>query len=107
MKRPLPFVLTILLSTPLVAGADTLPGEAKAFQCTACHGPEGMKAAPGQPAIGGRPAEELVAILQDYQHLRRINPAMQVLLLGMSDEDVEDVADYFSLTGKTTTAAVR
>lgn len=107
MKLALPLLLAGLTATAFAAQADTLPGEAKSFPCTACHGPEGMKAAPGQPAIGGRPAEDLIAILRDYQHLRRINPAMQVLLLGMSDEDVEDVADYFSLTGKTTTATVR
>jgi cytochrome c553 len=59
-----------------------------------------MKSAPGQPAIGGRPVDSLFSMLQDYRHLRRINPAMQVLLFGMSDRDVADVAEYFSLSGK-------
>lgn len=104
MKAPLPFLLAGLLASP-AAMADILPGADKAFQCTACHGPDGMRAPPGQLAIGGRPAEVLVTILQDYRHLRRINPAMQVLLLNMSDQDIEDVADYFSLSGTTTSAA--
>ncbi|NTV97175.1 MAG: c-type cytochrome [Thiobacillus sp.] len=103
MKAPLTFLLAGLLAAPGVL-ADTLPGADKAFQCTACHGPDGMKHAPGQPAIGGRSSAELTAILQDYQHLRRINPAMQILLLPMSDQDLENVAEYFSLVGKTASA---
>jgi cytochrome c553 len=99
MKTALSLLLAGLLAWPVAAPADSLPGEAKAFPCTACHGADGMKSAPGQPAIGGRPAEALVALLQDYRHLRRINPAMQILLLPMSDQDVEDVAEYFSLAG--------
>lgn len=99
MKTALPLLLAALLAHPLAARADSLPGEARAFPCTACHGPDGMKSAPGQPAIGGRPAADLVALLQDYRHLRRVNPAMQVLLLSMSEQEVEDVAEYFSLAG--------
>ncbi|MFA5083252.1 MAG: hypothetical protein WC474_11945 [Hydrogenophilaceae bacterium] len=104
MKAHLPFVLAALMAS--TAMADILPGADKAFQCTACHGPDGMKAPPGQLAIGGRPTEALVALLQDYRHLRRINPAMQVLLLNMSDQDIEDVAEYFSLSGQTTQAGL-
>ncbi|MDD3530680.1 MAG: hypothetical protein PHS77_12460 [Gallionellaceae bacterium] len=99
MKHTLSLLLAALLALPLAVRADQLPGEAKAFKCTGCHGPAGMKSAPGQPAIGGRPAEDLVAILLDYQRLRRINPAMQALLLGMDDADLEDVAEFFSLAG--------
>lgn len=103
MRALLPLLTAGLLAAP-AAQADALPGEAKAFQCTACHGPDGMRHAPGQAAIGGRSVEELVAILKDYQHLRRVNPAMQVLLLSMSDQDIENVAEYFSLAGQTASA---
>lgn len=99
MRTPLSLLLAASLGLPLAAKADPLPGEAKAFKCTGCHGPTGMKSAPGQPVIGGRPAEALVAILHDYQRLRRLNPAMQALLLGLDDADLEDIAEYFSLAG--------
>ncbi|TCJ11508.1 hypothetical protein EZJ19_15700 [Parasulfuritortus cantonensis] len=104
MKRLIPAFLAGALIWAGAARADILPGETKAFQCTACHGPTGMRHAPGQAAIGGRSAEELAAILRDYRHLRRINPAMQVLLLPMSEQDVDDVAEYFSLVGQTAAA---
>lgn len=99
MKHTLSLLMAALLALPLAARADQLPGEAKAFKCTGCHGPAGMKSAPGQPAIGGRPAEDLVDLLEDYRQLRRINPAMQALLLGMERQDIEDIAEFFSLSG--------
>jgi cytochrome c553 len=106
--KPALFLLAALSAAAFPAQADILPGEAKALHCTSCHGTDGMKSAPGQPAIGGRPTEALVAILHDYKHLRRINPAMQVLLLSMSKQDIEDVAEYFSLSGQPAAqAAVR
>ena len=58
-----------------------------------------MKSAPGQPTIGGRPVDEIKAILHDYQTLSRINPAMLALLIGMTEQDLEDVAEYFSISG--------
>lgn len=97
-SKQLPLLIG-LLALPALTLADRLPGEAKALYCTSCHGQQGMKSAPGQPAIGGRPAQELVAVLHDYQRLRRFNPAMQMLLLSMSEQDVVDVAEYFSQAG--------
>ncbi|GEM_PF-4486685 len=103
MKHRFPKTLLLALSLASLihgASADQLPGEAKAFQCTGCHGPHGMKSAPGQPAIGGRDPDEILALLKDYQSLHRINPAMLALLIGLRDEDLEDIAEYFSLVGE-------
>ena len=63
--------------------------EQKSVACTA-----------GQPAIGGRDPDEILSLLKDYQSLHRINPAMLALLIGLRDEDLEDIAEYFSLVGE-------
>lgn len=96
MRLPRALLLACLVGLPGAALAD---GAAKAHLCTGCHGNDGQKAAPGQAGIGGRPVAALVAAMQDYQHLRRLNPAMQVLLLSMSDQDINEVAEYFSRAG--------
>lgn len=98
-------VLSGLLTSALPVAADMLPGEAKAYGCIGCHGADGMKSAPGQPAIGGRPAEALLALLHDYRALRRINPPMQFLVLNMTEDDLENVAEYFSLIGSDQTGS--
>lgn len=100
MKPCAPYLFAGLLAVSSAALADVLPGEAKAFPCTSCHGPDGMKHAPGEAAIGGRSEAELIAILNDYRQLRRVNPAMQALLLSLNERDIADIAEYFSLSGK-------
>lgn len=90
--------ISALLTLPAQA-ADEQTGAAKAHLCTGCHGSDGMKAAPGAVPIGGRPVVALVSAMQDYRHLRRLNPAMQLLLLSMTDQDILDVAEYFARSG--------
>lgn len=93
----LTLILALLALTP--AHADELPGADKARYCISCHGENGLKSAPTQPAIGGRSAADLIVLLDEYRHLRRFNPAMQMLLVGMNDTDLADIADYFAIAG--------
>lgn len=93
------FSLCCLAAPAFASDATPAQGAAKAHLCTGCHGVDGMKSAPGAAPIGGRPVGTLVSAMQDYRHLRRLNPAMQVLLLSMTDEDILVVAEYFSSAG--------
>lgn len=99
MKYALPLILASLAAIPAPALADPGTGAAKAHLCTGCHGADGMRSAPGEAGIGGRPVAALVAAMQDYRHLRRLNPAMQLLLLSMTDQDIQEVAEYFAKAG--------
>ena len=94
---------TLLLGTCLglssvsgLASGDADRGRAKAVPCTACHGPTGLREAPGQPAIGGMPADYLMGAMLDFREGQRLHPYMQFLLLGMSVQDLEDIASYFA-----------
>lgn len=78
------------------AAGDAAMGQAKSYACTACHGADGLKQAPGQPTLGGRPTETLMAAMHDIRAGRRLHPYMQILLLTMSEQDMADIASHFA-----------
>jgi cytochrome c553 len=61
--------------------------------CVACHGPNGKNGKEGVPPLGGRSYEELVKAMQNVREAYSPQP-----LLGhtLSDEDIHDIATYFS-----------
>lgn len=61
--------------------------------CVACHGPNGKDGKVGVPPLGGRSYEELVKAMQNVREAYSPQP-----LLGhtLSDEDIHDIATYFS-----------
>jgi cytochrome c553 len=61
--------------------------------CVACHGPNGKNGKEGVPPLGGRSYEELMTAMQRVKEAYSPQP-----LLGhtLSDEDMHDIATYFS-----------
>jgi cytochrome c553 len=94
----------LLLAQP-VAAAQTVAvikgsaeaGAAKALACTACHGPNGNSANPEWPRLAGQNA----AYLADQIKLIRGGKRNIVLMAGianaLSDQDIADIAAYFSV----------
>jgi cytochrome c553 len=81
------------------AAGDAKLGEAKVFTCVACHGQQGERQVAGSPAmprIGGMDAKRIESSLRTYRSGQRYHPLMQILLWTMSDQDIEDVAAYYS-----------
>ncbi len=99
--RPIPLAAALILAAGIShAAGDPQTGQGKAYPCTACHGADGLKQAPGQPLIGGRPAGQLLAAMHDFRSLKRFHPYMQILLLSMTEKDMEDIAAYYAGVGK-------
>jgi len=73
-------------------------GKAKAAQvCAACHGADGAKpSAPDQPILAGQHYDYLVKALSDYKSGKRNNPIMKGFAAGLSKQDMEDLAAWFS-----------
>jgi cytochrome c553 len=71
-------------------------GRAKAMMCQACHGLDGLSKTPDAPNIAGQTEPYLVAQLQAYRSGARKNDAMSVVAPSLSDNDIEDLAAYFS-----------
>ena len=95
-------MLTIVLALGLSAGniaiaaGDASAGKDKAAACAACHGADGNSVAPTFPKIAGQNERYLVKQLKDYQGGARQNGMMSGMVAGKSEQDLEDLAAYFS-----------
>lgn len=91
-------------STPLLANGNIANGKKKAATCFACHGTDGNAVVPQYPNLAGQYNLYLQQELHEYKgdrHYKRNNPIMKGMVANMSDQDIEDVAAYFSsLPGK-------
>ena len=89
-----------------MAEGDVDNGRLQSQTCMGCHGAPGMRNAyPGYrvPKLGGQHAEYLVAALQAYKNKQRSHPTMQAQAADLSDQDMADIAAYFSSLKKIST----
>jgi cytochrome c553 len=99
MKRITPFILCALAGAQSVAHAAGDPEAGKAIaseKCQACHGPEGNSPDPQYPRLAGQYADYLEHSLEAYQSGARSNPIMSGFAAGLSEQDIKDVAAWFS-----------
>jgi cytochrome c553 len=101
-KAALPVVYLFMSVCLLVAGSsacsagDVKAGRTKALMCQACHGLDGLSKVPDAPNIAGQTEPYIVAQLQAFKTGVRKNDAMSVVAPSLSDQDIEDLAAYFS-----------
>jgi cytochrome c553 len=82
-------------STTSPAGnADS--GKTKAAVCASCHGEKGNSANPMWPKLAGQHAEYLVEQLKAFQSDTRAEPSMTPMAKPLNEQDVLDLAAYFS-----------
>lgn len=86
----------LLGSTAALAAGDATAGQQKAAACAACHGADGNSANGEWPKLAGQNTVYLVKQLQDFKAGRRANPIMSGMAAPLSDQDMEDIAAYFS-----------
>jgi cytochrome c553 len=79
------------------SAADLAAGKAKATEvCAACHGADGNSTSPDFPKLGGQYGDYLAKALRDYKSGQRKNPIMAGFAQGLSTQDIENVAAYYS-----------
>jgi cytochrome c553 len=96
------------LASPAAAQGDAERGAKLAYTCQGCHGIEGYRNAyPSYrvPKLGGQKAAYLVAALQGYRDGTRAHPTMQAQASSMTDQEMQDLAAYFSSIANATVAA--
>lgn len=71
-------------------------GQAKAAACVACHGVNGNSSNPEWPNLAGQGAPYIKRQLQAFKSGARQNPLMTPMAVGLSEEDMEDLAAYFA-----------
>jgi cytochrome c553 len=76
---------------------DTEAGQAKATACEACHGANlETPPPPTPPRLIGQFQDYLVQALKDYKSGARKNAIMNGMAAALSEEDMNDVAAYYS-----------
>ena len=83
------------LTLPGLAG-DAAAGKAKSAVCAACHGPEGISAADIWPNLAGQKKGYLVKQIKAFRDGTRKDPSMQPMVANLTDEDIENLATYYS-----------
>jgi cytochrome c553 len=90
--------LALALSPQLAtAGGDAAAGKEKAQVCQACHGPVGKSVDPSYPNLAGQHESYLVKALADYRSGRRSNAVMKGFAANLGDQDILDLAKWFSI----------
>ena len=88
--------LLALLSTQLLAGGSIQDGKQKGAACFACHGVDGNAVDAQYPRLAGQYDTYLQQALHEYKTGQRSNPIMKGMVATLSDQDIEDLAAYFS-----------
>ena len=83
------------VAAPVFAGDAVAPE--KVAVCAACHGADGKAVQPIYPNLAGQYANYLEHALHDYKSGKRKNPIMGAQAASLSDADIRQLAEYFSL----------
>jgi cytochrome c553 len=86
---------SLLLSSPVFAG-DPIAGRQEAYLCESCHGRAGISEGPMTPNLAGQKKDYLVKALKDFRSGARRNTFMSSVAASLSDNDINNVAAYFS-----------
>ena len=74
---------------------DSIRGQMLSLSCASCHGTDGKSEAI-TPAIAGMGKANMYQILLDYKNGKRTGTMMQKHVKGFTDEELEQIAYYFS-----------
>ena len=86
----------LALGSTANAQGDAAAGKAKAAVCAACHGTDGKALQAEYPNLAGQGAPYLMKQLQDYKSGARDNAIMMPMAAALSDEDMADIAAFYS-----------
>ena len=85
----------LLVASAAHAG-DADEGEAKSKPCAGCHGTDGNSTLATNPILAGQHEAYLIDAMKAYKDGRRDHAAMKAFVMPLSDEDMADIAAYFS-----------
>lgn len=84
---------------------DAAAGQAKIAVCGACHGPDGNSMAPNFPKLAGQGDRYLLKQLHEIKDGKRQVLEMTGMLAALNDQDLADIAAYYSSQKSTVGAA--
>jgi cytochrome c553 len=98
MRNHFILLAAVLFMPPVIARAtgDAVAGAQKAQICAACHGMDGNSSNPVWPRLAGQHAEYILKQLQDFKNGKRENAQMTPMAANLGEQDMQDLAAYFS-----------
>ena len=88
-------VVSLSIYSSAMAG-DAAAGKAKSEACTSCHGMNGKSTNPNNPSLAGQKKNYLIKAMKDYKEGKRQDPMMSSMMSGLSDADMENLAEFYS-----------
>jgi len=88
-----------LISGGVMAAGDANVGKRKAVICANCHGPNGITVINDYPNLKGQNELYLIQALKSYRAKERnrgLGMAMTLSAMMLSDQDIKDLAAYYS-----------
>src|SRR5215207_8909792 len=95
MTRVVFALLACFVATPVFA--DAAAGEKKTASCTTCHGNDVNSAAAAYPNLAGQTSAYLYKQMKDFKEGKSKSIVMSPMLGFMTDQDMQDVSDYFAI----------
>ena len=89
-------ILALVIFSSSVFAGDAEAGKAKSAICAACHGGTGISPNPTWPNLAGQKEEYLVAQLKAFKAGERTNSQMTAMVASLSDDDIANLAAYYS-----------
>ncbi len=97
IKALLALLLTAVTATAALGQGSAEAGQGKAAVCGACHGPTGNESPlPNSAKLGGQGERYLLKQLQEIKAGTRVVPQMAGILNASTDQDLADLAAWFS-----------
>ena len=85
-----------LIPNLLLAEGDAAAGQAKSALCGSCHGVDGNSLMAMNPKLAGQSVRYMVKQLQEFKSGARESAIMASMVLSLSDQDMEDIAAWYS-----------
>jgi len=85
----------LLASAAVGAAGNAQAGSAKSMFCSGCHGVDGNAPYPSA-RMAGQSTQRLDQSLMDYKTGRRFHPVMNILSLGLTQQDMDDLAMFYA-----------
>lgn len=89
-------LLTSLIFASPAMAADAAAGKALSVRCSACHGATGISVSPIWPNLAGQKEQYLVKQITAFRDGVRKDPTMAPMVAGLTDDDIANLAAYFS-----------
>lgn len=87
---------TVLMLSMNIQAGDAAAGKMKSANCTGCHGMNGKSNNPNYPNLAGQKKNYLIKATKDYRDGKRNDPTMSSMVTGLTDQDIEDLAEFYS-----------